>query len=141
MKTFIAHALTLGSASAYFTLMGSCPDEIPAVEDFDGARYMGRWYEIQRDSWNWFELGAECVTATYTMKIDGQIEVFNRQRTALGWYDAILGNAVCDREDGEGRCNVGFGPTQATSTTKAWTDSERSGSSAYWWDDMKRAMQ
>ena len=136
MKTFIVSALAIASSSALFTAGNTCPDNIPAVTDFDAAAYMGRWYEIQRDSWNWFELGAECVTATYTLRLDGQVTVYNRQLIPLGWYDHIEGNAVCDRDEHEGRCIVGFGPTAATSSTQDWTDSAQSGSSAYWLNDL-----
>ena len=37
---------------------------------------MGVWYEIYRDSAIPFESG-ECVTAKYTLRDDGSIEVFN----------------------------------------------------------------
>ena len=71
MKTFVVSAMAVSTTTAMFTFGNKCPAVIPAVDDFDAEAYMGRWYEIQRDSWNSFELGAECVTATYTLRIDG----------------------------------------------------------------------
>jgi apolipoprotein D and lipocalin family protein len=49
---------------------------IPAVCDVDLKRYVGRWYEIARLPQK-FEEGLECVTATYNLKADGDIEVIN----------------------------------------------------------------
>lgn len=46
------------------------------VEKVDVARYAGRWYEIARVP-QWFEIGCAGVTATYTPRPDGAIEVLN----------------------------------------------------------------
>jgi apolipoprotein D and lipocalin family protein len=50
---------------------------IPAVDDFELKRYLGRWYEIARLD-HPFERGLERVTATYSTKEDGGIKVVNR---------------------------------------------------------------
>lgn len=46
------------------------------VATLDLARYMGLWYEIARLE-NRFELGMVAVTARYTLRDDGSIEVVN----------------------------------------------------------------
>ena len=51
--------------------------ELPTVDQVDIQKYLGTWYEIARLP-NSFEKGLECVTATYTMKDNGKIQVFNR---------------------------------------------------------------
>jgi len=53
------------------------PDGLEAVQGFDADRYLGTWYEIARLDHR-FERGLEDVTATYTKRPDGDIEVLNR---------------------------------------------------------------
>ena len=53
------------------------PDGIEPVRGFDVDRYMGRWYEIARLDHR-FERGLEQVTAHYTRRPDGTVEVVNR---------------------------------------------------------------
>ncbi len=47
------------------------------VIDVDPSQYLGTWYEIARLDHS-FERGLERVTATYSMREDGGIEVINR---------------------------------------------------------------
>ena len=51
--------------------------DLPTVEKVDIQKYSGVWYEIARLP-NSFEKGLECVTATYTPKRNGKIEVLNK---------------------------------------------------------------
>ena len=66
---------------------GQIPDGMQAVDGFDAERYLGTWYEVARLDHS-FERGLTRVTATYTARDDGGIDVLNRG------YDA---------EDGEWR--------------------------------------
>lgn len=50
--------------------------ELPTVEQVDIKKYAGIWYEIARLP-NRFEKGLSCVTATYSLKKDGEIGVLN----------------------------------------------------------------
>lgn len=50
--------------------------DIPAVKDFDAARYMGSWYEIARLP-NSFERSVTDAQALYTLQDDGSIKVLN----------------------------------------------------------------
>ena len=61
-------------------LAGGCtglPQGITPVTGFDADRYLGRWYEIARLDHS-FERGLERVTAEYTRRDDGGLQVVNR---------------------------------------------------------------
>ncbi len=60
--------------------LGGClgmPEGVAPVEDFQQARYLGQWYEIARLDHR-FERGLSDVTATYSARDDGGIDVLNR---------------------------------------------------------------
>ncbi len=50
---------------------------LDTVKEVDLQRYLGTWYEIARYE-HYFERGCRDVTATYTLKEDGEINVVNR---------------------------------------------------------------
>ena len=64
---------------AALSLAGCAPSSahIPAVRDFDSAKYMGKWYEIARLPHR-FERGLDRVSAEYSAAPDGSITVTNR---------------------------------------------------------------
>ncbi len=53
------------------------PKGISIVDNIDPEQYLGTWYEIARLDHS-FERGLERVTASYSLKEDGGIEVINR---------------------------------------------------------------
>lgn len=53
------------------------PDNITPVDNFHIERYTGTWYEIARLDHK-FERGLEKVSATYTLREDGGVNVLNR---------------------------------------------------------------
>jgi apolipoprotein D and lipocalin family protein len=58
------------------------------VERVDLQRYSGTWFEIAKFP-QWFELGCENVTATYSVLPDGTVSVWNRcQETGGRMRDA-----------------------------------------------------
>lgn len=61
------------------TACTSLPDNIQPVTNFEAGRYLGRWYEIARLDHS-FERGLSRVTAQYSQRADGGIDVINR-----GW--------------------------------------------------------
>lgn len=65
------------------TMFASCSNKtlgpLSVVDSVNINRYLGRWYEIARLP-NRFERGLTCVTATYTLKTNGKIEVLNAGR-------------------------------------------------------------
>lgn len=58
------------------------PEGLSAVDGFDVKRYLGTWYEIARLDHR-FERGLESISATYTLRDDGGIDVMNQ-----GWVPA-----------------------------------------------------
>lgn len=72
---------------ALVVVLGGCtglPDDVRPVQGFDADRYLGTWYEIARLD-HPFERGLTRVTATYSARDDGGIDVINRG------YDAASG--------------------------------------------------
>jgi apolipoprotein D and lipocalin family protein len=53
------------------------PSGVTVIEDFDQNQYLGKWYEIARLDHS-FERGLSRVTAEYTLRPDGRIDVLNR---------------------------------------------------------------
>ena len=62
-------------------LLSSCSIGLPkgatAVQNFKSDQYLGKWYEIARYDYR-FEKNMDQVTATYSMKENGNIKVENR---------------------------------------------------------------
>ncbi|KAE8290723.1 Apolipoprotein D [Larimichthys crocea] len=78
-------------ANAQVIKPGRCPR--PAVQpEFDAARYLGTWYDIQRLP-HTFQKG-ECSTATYSLKSPGVVGVLNRELLADGSISTISGSAM-----------------------------------------------
>ncbi|KAG1934836.1 apolipoprotein Da [Pimephales promelas] len=81
--------LSVLAVSAQSISPGKCP-EPPVQQNFDPARYMGRWYEIMKIPGP-FQLG-ECCQATYTLS-DGIVLVRNDELLANGTVSFIEGTA------------------------------------------------
>ena len=83
MRPFLFLALALLAGC------GQIPDGVQAVGGFDAERYLGRWYEIARLDHR-FERGLDSISATYTARADGGIDVLNRgyDRAAGEWREA-----------------------------------------------------
>lgn len=82
--------------------------DLPTVEKVELTSYQGLWYEIARLP-NSFEKGLECVTATYTLKSNGKIEVLNRgYSTVKGKYRSARGTARVPDPDEPGKLKVSF---------------------------------
>lgn len=56
---------------------------LPVVKNMVVTKYLGRWYEIARIPHS-FEEGLTCVTATYSMRHDGNIDILNKGYTVVG---------------------------------------------------------
>jgi apolipoprotein D and lipocalin family protein len=82
--------------------------DLPTVEKVEISKYTGQWYEIARLP-NSFEKGLECVTATYTQKSNGKIEVLNRGYSSdKGRYKTAKGTAWIPDSNFPGRLKVTF---------------------------------
>ncbi|KAM8727004.1 apolipoprotein D-like [Acanthopagrus schlegelii] len=97
--------LSVLAANAQVIMPGRCPK--PAVqENFDAARYLGTWYDIQRLP-HTFQKG-ECSTATYSLKSPGVVGVLNRELLADGTINSISGSAVAKDPSQPAKLSVSF---------------------------------
>lgn len=48
----------------------------------DLSQYLGEWYEVER-YFAWFEFGAKCVTANYSLNEDNSMKIINKQISSL----------------------------------------------------------
>jgi len=92
-------------------LLTSCTgikSNIEAVYNFDVTQYQGKWYEIARLD-HTFERGLTNVSATYTLREDGGIDVLNRgfDKHRNSWKHA-KGRAYFLKEKTVGRLKVTF---------------------------------
>ncbi|MBI1268429.1 MAG: lipocalin [Cryomorphaceae bacterium] len=71
---------------------GGTEKKLPVVENVDLQRYMGKWYEIGRFP-NRFERGLQCVTATYSIREDGDVTVLNAGQNSEGKKSESEGQA------------------------------------------------
>ena len=91
-----------------FAACTSIPDGAVPVKPFDVARYQGTWYEIARFDFR-FERNLDNVTARYTLKKNGLIEVRNRGRdTTTGNWKESIGKARQRGDVADGRLKVSF---------------------------------
>ena len=67
--------------------------ELEVVGAVDLSRYAGRWYEIARLPNRFEKKCADSITATYTLRSDGKVDVVNRCRKANGGYTTAKGKA------------------------------------------------
>ena len=110
--------MRLIAALCALPFLGACtqiPEGIHPVEDFDLNRYLGKWYEIARLDHS-FERGLERVSAQYSLRADGGVDVINRGYSAAekSWKEAE-GKAYFVRGKSEGYLKVSFfGPFYAS---------------------------
>lgn len=94
--------------------------QVRTVASVDLDRYAGRWFEIARSPNRFQQRCAGDVTATYTRRADGRIDVVNRCRTSDGWIDA---RGVARLVDGSGaKLKVRFAPAVLSFLPFVWGD-------------------
>lgn len=93
-------------------LLNSCSVGIPkgatAIQNFNSKKYLGKWYEIARFDFR-FEKNLNNVTATYSMKDNGNIKVDNRGYDYIKnkWKESI-GEAKFVENENVARLKVSF---------------------------------
>jgi len=96
--------------SVVFILSGcvGIPEGIKPVENFQLDRYLGQWHEVARLDHS-FERGLSKVTADYSLREDGGINVVNRGFSAdnNAWQEA-QGKAYFVSEADKGHLKVSF---------------------------------
>ncbi|PKN42864.1 MAG: lipocalin [Deltaproteobacteria bacterium HGW-Deltaproteobacteria-18] len=102
MKTFVA-VLAL--------LLGGCvgmPDTVRPVDNFQLERYLGTWYEIARLD-HPFERGLSRVSAEYSLREDGGVQVINRGYSAeKGAWKQARGKGYFVQDPQTGYLKVSF---------------------------------
>ena len=92
----IANLVVIIVLAATFFACGTEVDrksELEVVGAVDLSRYAGRWYEIARLPNRFEKKCADSVTATYSLRSDGKVDVVNRCRKANGEYTTAKGKA------------------------------------------------
>ncbi|MEW6086799.1 MAG: lipocalin family protein [bacterium] len=103
MKKLIFLGLFLFSAGCV-----GIPGDLKAVDGFDINKFTGTWYEIIRLD-NKFEKGLTNVSATYTLRKDGGIDIVNNgfNIDTKKWV-SVKGKAYFVSSPGTGRLKVSF---------------------------------
>ena len=84
------------------------PEGLTSVTPFDVKRYLGKWYEIARLDHS-FERGLSDVSATYSLKSDGSLEVINRGfNTKKDEWKSATGRALFTGSQNQGSLKVSF---------------------------------
>jgi apolipoprotein D and lipocalin family protein len=98
------------SILACFILSGclGMPPSVSPVNDFELDRYLGQWYEVARLDHS-FEKGLKNVTAEYSMREDGGVNVVNRGfSTEDKKWSKASGKAYFVNSSEEGYLKVSF---------------------------------
>lgn len=109
---------TLSACALAVMLLEGClgmPDGVQPVSGFELERYLGTWYEIARLD-NRFERGLSRVTAAYSLREDGGVQVINRgYSAATGEWEEAVGKAYFVESEGLAHLKVSFfGPFYAS---------------------------
>jgi apolipoprotein D and lipocalin family protein len=86
---------------------GGTERKLPVVQNVDLQKYMGKWYEIGRFP-NRFERGLHCVTATYSIREDGDVKVLNAGQNSEGKKSESEGHAWAPDPSQTGALKVQF---------------------------------
>ncbi len=109
-------------AAAVQTATSSGSGALRVVPDVDYQRYAGTWYEIARLPNRFQRVCASDVTATYTVRPDGRIDVTNRCRESNG--DIREATGIARRVDGQppSILQVRFAPAFLSFLPMVWGD-------------------
>jgi apolipoprotein D and lipocalin family protein len=103
--------ITLGMLTLATILTGCStapPTGLTSVTPFEVNRYLGKWYEIARLDHS-FERGLTDVSATYSLKSDGSLEVINRGfNTKKNEWKSATGRALFTGNQNQGSLKVSF---------------------------------
>ena len=100
--------LTLILSSLFLTGCLGYPETVKPVKDFELSKYLGQWYEIARLDHR-FERGLEQVSAEYTLRDDGGVNVVNRGfSTKKGEWKRAAGKAYFVEDKNTGYLKVSF---------------------------------
>ena len=113
--------LALACASSTDRVPGA-GNPLDLVESVDLERYQGRWYEIARLPNRFQEQCRGDVTADYSLREDGRVDVVNRCRTEDGDLESAKGVARRPDPDRPGALEVRFAPSWLSWLPTVWGD-------------------
>ena len=106
-RIMVRSAWTLLAAAMLSGCLG-VPASVEPVQGFDLNRYLGKWYEIARLDHS-FEEGLDNVTAVYSLRDDGGVNVVNRGFLSKDdVYQEAQGRAYFVNDSDEGYLKVSF---------------------------------
>ena len=108
---FASVSLLVSATSATLAFDG-CPNV--SVENFDAASFVGKWYEVQRETFIPFEVGANCHTQEYRLTDDGRLDYNWRVWTPMMFFNyASVKGQLYNFNNGESTCtaNMDFSDT------------------------------
>jgi len=85
--------LLLAAVGILAAIVTGTENDLEVVPHVDLNRYVGRWYEIARLPNRFEKKCAGSVTATYSFRSDGTLEVVNRCRKSSGDFTTATGKA------------------------------------------------
>lgn len=89
--------ILLSALALLFTACSSSKPELPTVGHVEIDKYLGTWYEIARYEHS-FEVGCSDVSATYSLKENGDIRVLNNCTKEDGKRSEAKGSAYATDE-------------------------------------------
>lgn len=108
IKSFQLPLLCVLALPVFLTGCMGKPDGVQPVNGFELDRYLGTWYEVARLDHS-FERGLSNVTAQYSMRKDGGVQVINRGYSSeKGKWDQAEGKAYFVGDESEGYLKVSF---------------------------------
>lgn len=116
--SFITVLLAIG-AFAQSSVNKSPLSTVPSV---DLKRYSGMWYEIARYPNKFQKDCAGNVTATYSLKNDGNVEVLNKCLKKNGKMENAKGEAKVADKTTNAKLKVRFAPAFTSFISKVWGD-------------------
>ncbi|MBS1793805.1 MAG: lipocalin family protein [Acidobacteria bacterium] len=96
--------------------------DLPTVAKVDLKQYTGKWYEIARYPNRFQDQCAGNVTATYTVKSNGRIEVLNECLKKNGVTDKAKGEAKIVDKTTNAKLEVRFAPAFLSFIPAVWGD-------------------
>ena len=107
-RIFLSTLLVTGLASSLSGCSTAPPEGLTSVTPFEVNRYLGKWFEIARLDHS-FERGLTDVSATYSLKPDGSLEVINRGfNTKKDEWKSATGRALFTGSQNQGSLKVSF---------------------------------
>lgn len=107
-RIFLSILLVIGLAISISGCSTAPPEGLTSVTPFDVNRYLGKWYEIARLDHS-FERGLTDVSATYSLKSDGSLEVINRGfNTKKDEWKSATGRALFTGSPNQASLKVSF---------------------------------